>query len=435
MPSLTPVSRRALLGGVAAASAVTAAPLASATSAYAGSSRPRGHVVLVALDGFDLEYLDGRVELPNLMSLVRRGSLTPGRGVMTSITNPSWTSISCGTYPDRTQNAAYWFDAAAGVARGQSRDSAVEGLGQSLRRQGLTIGSAQWFILQNKGVTYGDAEGLYTQPGGRIDARVDDAIAMLTGQPVRSGTTTVTMPAPPDFLAVYSSDVDGDGHLWGPNDPRMLDTLRETDAALGRLIEAVKGADLFGRTTWVVTADHGMSEWRVPLGPTAIARLAAAGYQAEYVPSGGRPKSPGTQVVFVGGGSIASVHLLGELAESSAAVSEVAGVFAGIEGVSGVFTKAEQRGMRMAPQYGQLVVETREPYALFVTGPGEGSDGRHGGRGELDVPLLLSGHRVRPGVAPRRPRHIDLAATISHLLGVEPPAANEGRVLSEALID
>lgn len=435
MPSPTPVTRRALLGGVAAASAVTAAPLASAGPAYAGSSRPRGHVILVALDGFDLEYLDGRVDLPNLRSLVNRGSLAPSKGVMTSITNPSWTSISCGTYPDRTQNAAYWFDAAAGVARGQSRDSVVEGLGQSLRRQGLTIGSAQWFILQNKGVTYGDVEGLYTQPGGRIDARVDDAIAMLTGQPVRSGTTTVTLPAPPDFLAVYSSDVDGDGHLWGPNDPRMLDTLRETDAAIGRLIACVKDADLFGRTTWVITADHGMSEWRIPLGPTAIDRLAAAGYQSEYVASGGRPKSPDTKVVFVGGGSIASVHLLGDLAESPAAVAQVAEVFAGIEGVSGVLTKADQRAMRMAPQYGQLVVETSEPYALFVTVPGEGSDGRHGGRAELDVPLVLSGHRVRPGVKPQNARHIDLAATISHLLGVEPPSASEGRVLGEALLD
>lgn len=435
MPSPSPVSRRALIGGAVAAGTLATAPLASATSAYAVSSRPRGHVILVALDGLDLEYLDGRVELPHLMSLVHRGSLAPSKGVMTTITNPSWTSISCGTYPDRTQNAAYWFDAAAGVARGQSRDSAVEGLGQSLRRQGLTIGSAQWFILQNKGVTYGDVDGLYTQPGGRIDARVDDAIAMLTGQPVRSGSTTVSMPAPPDFLAVYSSDVDGDGHLWGPNDARMLDTLRETDAAIGRLIDAVKDADLFGRTTWVVTADHGMSEWRVPLGPTAIDRLAAAGYRAEYVPSGGRPKSSETRVVFVGGGSIASVHLLGELADSSAAAAEVAEVFAGIEGVSGVFTKSDQKAMRMAPQYGELVVETREPYALFVTVPGEGSDGRHGGRAELDVPLILSGHRVRPGSEPRGARHIDLAATISHLLGVAPPAANEGRVLHEALLD
>ncbi|PRY57109.1 putative AlkP superfamily pyrophosphatase or phosphodiesterase [Knoellia remsis] len=446
MPS-TPssVSRRALIGG-AAASTLATASVASASSAYAGSSRsvrssrssrssrPRGNVILLALDGFDREYLDGRVALPHLESLLRRGSLSRSTGVMTSITNPSWTSVACGTYPDRTKNAAYWFDTAAGVARGQSRDSAVEGIGQSLRRQGRTIGSSQWFILQGKGVDYGDPQGLYTQPGGRIDARVDDAIAMLTGQPVDSGGTIMTLPEPPDFLAVYSSDVDGDGHSWGPSDPRLLDTLRETDAAIGRLITAVKDADLWGRTTWLVTADHGMSNWRIPLGSTAIERLAAAGFRAEYVGSGGRVSSPDTDVVFVGGGSIASVHLLGELAGSASATARVAEVFAGIEGVSGVFTKDDQRAMRMAPQYGELVVETREPYALFVTVPAEAFDGRHGGRAELDIPLILSGHRVRPGVAPRSPRHVDLAATISHLLGVAPPAASEGRVLREALL-
>src|SRR5690606_6481049 len=102
------------------------------------------------------------------------------------------------------------------------------GLGQAWRRQGVLMASAQWFILQDKGVSYGDPDGLYTQPEGRIDARVDDAIAMLRGEPVNSGGELVTLPRRPDFLAVYSSDVDGDGHSWGPDDPRMLDTLRET---------------------------------------------------------------------------------------------------------------------------------------------------------------------------------------------------------------
>lgn len=227
------LSRRSFLGGVAAGAVVAA----TGATAAGAASRPSGHVILLALDGFDWEFLDGRVELPNITALTQRGSLSRSTGVMASVTNPSWTSMSCGTWPDVTKNAAYWFDEAAGIARGQSRDSAVEGIGQALRRQGLTIGSAQWFIMQGKGVEYGDPNGLYTQPGGRIGKRVDDAIAMLTGKSVRSGPTTVTLPEPPDFLAVYSSDIDGDGHAYGPNAPEMLDTLRETDEEIGRLIE------------------------------------------------------------------------------------------------------------------------------------------------------------------------------------------------------
>jgi arylsulfatase A-like enzyme len=413
-----------VLGGAVAASlALTATPAQAAD---------RDLLIFLALDGFDIDYFDGRVPLPALRSLARRGSLTTSTGVMTTVTNPSWTAISCGTYPDRTRNAAYYYDEPAGIARGQSRDSAVEGLGQAWRRQGVLMGSAQWFILQDKGVAYGDSGGLYTQPGGRIDARVDDAIAMLSGQPVNSGGTQVTMPRP-DFLAVYSSDVDGDGHLWGAKDPRMLDTLRETDAAIGRLIDAVRDLRLFAQTTWVVTADHGMTAWHKPLGPQAIEVLTGAGFRPEVIGSGGSPSSPDTDVVLVAGGSIASVHLLGELATDADAVRRAGDALAGVTGIAAVLTKAEQATLRIAPQYGQLLLEFDEPYALAMNPPAEGSDGRHGSRAELSVPLILSGKGIKAGAPPENPRHIDLAATMSAILGVDPPAASEGRVLREAL--
>jgi len=404
-----------------------------ALSATPARAAERGLLIFIALDGFDIEYLDGRVPLPHLRSLARRGSLSTSTGVMTSITNPSWTSISCGTHPDRTHNAAYYYDEAAGVARGQSRDSAVEGLGQAWRRQGVLMASAQWFILQDKGVSYGDPDGLYTQPEGRIDARVDDAIAMLRGEPVNSGGELVTLPRRPDFLAVYSSDVDGDGHSWGPDDPRMLDTLRETDAAVGRLIAAVRELGLFGRTTWVVTADHGMANWNRPVAEPAIAALTEAGFNPEVFGSGGSPDSPDTDIVLIAGGSISSVHLLGDLADDAAAIDRARRALAGVTGVAAVLTKAEQAELRMAPQYGQLVLEFEEPYALGPNPPGEGSDGRHGSRQEMAIPLILAGHRIRPTARPRNPRHIDLAATMSAILGVDPPAGSEGRVLREVL--
>ncbi|HEY9290118.1 MAG TPA: alkaline phosphatase family protein [Microlunatus sp.] len=425
MPESPTFSRRVALGGAGALAATLALP--GATAQASG----RDLLIFLALDGFDIDYLDGRVPMPHLTGLARRGSLTTSTGVMATITNPSWTAISCGTYPDHTENAAYYYDPVAGVAQGQSRASKVEGLGQAWRAQGILIGSAQWFILQDKGVALGDPDGLYTQPGGRIDRRVDDAISMLRGDPVDSGGTPVTMPRRPDFLAVYSSDIDGDGHSYGPNDPRMLDTLRETDAAIGRLIKAVHDLDLSGRTTWIVTADHGMAEWNTPMAPQAIAALTGAGFRPEVVASGGRPTSADTDIVLISGGSISSVHLLG--AADDAAVDRARRALAVVEGVSAVLTKADQARLRMAPQYGQLVLELAEPYALTTAPPAEGSDGRHGSRAELHVPLIMSGRRIRPGSKPRTPHHVDLAATMSAILGVDPPAASEGRVLRESL--
>ncbi|MEQ4207315.1 alkaline phosphatase family protein [Actinopolymorpha sp. B9G3] len=428
--STTSLSRRGVLAGAGAVAAALASPL-DAVPAYAAAKR--GLLIFVALDGFDIDYLDGRAPMPNLMSLARLGSVTTNTGVMASITNQSWTAISCGANPDRTRNAAYYYDETAGVARGQSRDSAVEGLAQAWRPQGIQIGSAQWFILQDKGIAYGDPDGLYTQPGGRISARVDDAIAMLTGQPVNSGGTMVTITRRPDFLAVYSSDLDGDGHSFGPDDPRMLDTMRETDVELGRLIRTVKDLDLFGRTTWVVTGDHGMTGWNTPMAAQAVAALATAGFTPEVIGSGGRP-SPETDVVLVSGGSIASVHLLGALATDAAAIDRAHAALADVEGVATVLTKTDQAALRMAPQYGQLVLELAAPYALSFNPPAEGFDGRHGSRAETKVPLILSGHRIRPGRPPQNPRHVDLAATMSAILGIDPPAQSEGRVLRESLL-
>ncbi|MEO3851948.1 alkaline phosphatase family protein [Streptomyces sp. B8F3] len=426
--STTSLSRRGVLAGAVAGA--LASPLAAA-SAYAAPKR--GLLIFVALDGFDIDYLDGRAPMPHLMSLVRTGSVTTSTGVMASITNQSWTAVSCGAHPDRTRNAAYYYDEAAGVVRGQSRDSAVEGLAQAWRPQGIRIGSAQWFILQDKGTAYGDPDGLYTQPGGRIGARVDDAIAMLTGQPVNSGGTRVTLTRRPDFLAVYSSDLDGDGHSFGPDDPRMLDTMRETDAEIGRLIRTVKDLGLFGRTTWVVTGDHGMTGWNTPMAAEAVAALAAAGFTPEVIGSGGRP-APETDAVLVSGGSIASVHLLGAAATDTAATDRARTALADVEGVATVLGKADQAALRMAPQYGQLVLELAAPYALSFTPPAEGFDGRHGSRAETEIPLILAGHRIRRGRPPRNPRHVDLAATMSAILGVDPPAQSEGRVLRESLL-
>lgn len=47
--------------------------------------------------------------------------------------------------------------------------------------------------------------------------------------------------------------------------------------------------------------------------------------------------------------------------------------------------------------------------------------------------FALAGAGVRPGVAPQDPRHVDVAPTIAALLGIEPPAGSQGRVLDEAL--
>lgn len=411
---------------------------ATATSTGTPGDGPADHVVFLALDGFDVEYLDlvrsGAAEpdaaaMPNLQRLLRRGSVTTSTGVMTSITNPSWSSVATGAWPATHRNTAYWFDATTGTARGQQRDLAVPTIAQSIREQGGTVFSAQWFILQNYGVTFGDPDGLYTQPGGDCARRTDDAVAVLRGEPVDSGGQQVTANGVPDLIAVYCDVLDAIGHDGGDADPRIPAALADIDRQIGRIVQATKDAGVYGSTAFVVTGDHGMTTFDKGFAAEGLAAIEAAGFTPQVLTSGQKP-APGTDVVIVVGG-VADVRVVGERAGDPAAVRRLERALRGLPQVRDVFDEADQRRMRMSPHHGDLIVEPRPGWSFGPT-PADAA-GRHGATTELRVPLVLAGAGVRPGVRPYEPRHVDIAPTISALLGYAPPSGAEGRTLRESL--
>ncbi|MFH5823826.1 alkaline phosphatase family protein [Georgenia sp. AZ-5] len=414
---------------LAAAGLVTALAPAAATTAETTTDEPK--VVFFAIDGFDAEYLDGRVELPNIEALARRGALTTGTGVMASVTNQSWSSAATGAYPEQHLNAAYYYDPAAGTVRGQSRAIAGETLGEALAAAGKTVASVQWFILQNRGVTYGDPDALYTQPGGTCDKRADDAVAILEGRPVSSGGTRVTVPEVPDFLAMYCDDLDSTGHASGDASEDILDALVRVDEQVGRVVQATKRAGTYWRTTFLLSGDHGITSYDHVNGPQTEAALDAAGFQAEWVSTNRRPSAE-TNVVLAGGG-LTSVHLIGDLAGDASALPRVEEVLAGVEGIGSIYDRAEQAAMHMAPAYGNLVVEPQPGWAMFDA-DAEHTRGRHGTTQELSIAFLIAGSGVRPGAAPANPRLVDITPTVAHMLGVDSPAGVQGRVLTEALV-
>jgi predicted AlkP superfamily pyrophosphatase or phosphodiesterase len=441
MPSL-----RKLLAASIAATVVWTAPTAvsaplpaddtgssTATATATAGARPADHVVFLALDGFDVDYLDlvrdGSAPMPNLQRLLRRGSVTTSTGVMTSITNPSWSSVATGAWPETHRNTAYWFNTETNTARGQQRDLAVPTIAQSVREQGGTVFSAQWFILQNYGVTYGDPDGLYTQPGGDCARRTDDAVAVLRGEPVSSGGQPVTANGIPEFLAVYCDTLDALGHGGGDVNPHIPAALTEIDRQIGRIVAATQDAGVYGRTAFVLTGDHGMTTFDKGFGAEGLAAIEEAGFTPQVLTSGQSP-APGTDVAIVVGG-VADVRILGERAGDPDAVRRLEKALTALPQVRNVFDKADQRRMHMSRNHGDLLVEPKPGWS-FGTTPA-GPSGRHGSTTELHVPLVLAGAGVRPGAQPRAPRHIDIAPTISALLGYAPPSGSEGRTLRESL--
>jgi predicted AlkP superfamily pyrophosphatase or phosphodiesterase len=67
----------------------------------------------------------------------------------------------------------------------------------------------------------------------------------------------------PRFLTLYFDQVDHAGHAHGPHSAEVNQALRDTDAALARLVAGLKQRGLFDRINLIVVADHGMAS--VPL--------------------------------------------------------------------------------------------------------------------------------------------------------------------------
>lgn len=357
--------KRARLAGLGSALLVafgTAVPSILTAGTAAAAPRPAAdHVMMLTLDGFDLDYLDD-VPMPNLQRLLHRGSVSQSTGVMETITNPSWSSVMTGAWPQTHRNTSYWYDPVTNTARGSQRDLAVPTIAQALREQGGTVSSAQMFTVQNYGTTYGDPEGIYTQPGGDCARRVDDTIAILEGRPVNSGGKQVTAPRIPDLMLTYCDTLDAIGHEGGDVDTRIPAALQMIDQQLGRLVQAAKDAGIYGRTTFVITGDHGMTTFYQGAAPELLAAISGAGYQAEILANGQSPKPETDAVIVVGG--LGDLTLVGEAAKDPTALSRIRDAVERLPQVSAVYDKQAQKQMHMSPLHGDLLIEPTPGWSL-----------------------------------------------------------------------
>src|SRR5918996_57399 len=420
--------RRAVAAVIAVLALLSLAP----ASALADDQPPAKHVVLIDWDGFDPSYL-GSAPTPNLDSLRRRGSLSIADSTFHTISNPARASMSTGAYPERHGNVAYAFDPVAGRAHGQTRFLAAETIAESLAAQGKTTASVQWYMVQDHGTSYGDPEHLYVQPGGSFARRVDAAIEILNRRPVNSGGQMVTVPKIPDFLAVFSSDLDGLGHDQGPASPAMPALLAEHDRQLGRLIQATKDVGIYDDTAFLLTSDHGMTEWTRTLLPQVTAAIEAAGYTAEVVRPGQAP-TPAAEVILVPNGvRIGDLTLRGD-ARSSDARRHIERALEGLAEVERVLDASDLRRLRASDKLGDLVVEARPPYGFAEADAPPGTTrGAHSSLSELEVPLFMAGAGIERGERPHRPGLVDIAPTIARLLGTRAPEDAQGRALRESM--
>lgn len=250
-----------------------------------------------------------------------------------------------------------------------------------------------------------------------------------------------------DLLAISISATDLAGHDFGPLSQEVQDIVVRSDKQLGDFLDWVYAKLGKDEVMVVLSADHGS----VPLPE----QLASFGFNAgrikkkaigEAVEKALKDKFGGEKWVV----ALEDPHIfldrkkIEEKKLKAEEVERVAGEAAAkIEGFGGYFTRTQlvsgsvpdsELGRALlrtyfVPRGGDVVMWTLPfyiwgKYAEKETGTTHGTFYRY----DTDVPLIFAGASVKPGKYGTR-EMVDLAPTLSHLLGVARPAGAEGQVI------
>lgn len=260
----------------------------------------------------------------------------------------------------------------------------------------------------------------------------------------------------PDILGVSITATDIAGHAYGPDSAEVQDLIARTDGMLADFFEYLDKRFKKGELVIAMTADHGatpLPEHMKSLGIEAgrikkkqLDEAMTVALNAKYgAPDGGASwfltlEDPG---VFLNPTVIAAKKL------DKAEVQRLAGEAAlTVKGIAAYFTREQLTTGQLPPNKWASMFEKafhheRSGDVLLLTKPfyfwgsyGERDSGStHGSPYEYDthVPMLFQGFGIRPGQYATKVDVTDFAPTLANILGVNPPAGNEGRVLNEIL--
>lgn len=271
-----------------------------------------------------------------------------------------------------------------------------------------------------------------------IELELDFALTALTEEQLGQRGTT-------DVLAISISSTDLAGHIYGPFSHEYQDLVARLDRAVAKLLGELDRRFSPNDVTILFTADHGA----VPI-PESMAsdgvlagRIKKASIKAAVNKALSERFGAGEWVVALEDPSIyLDANLIAKTKLDPMLVEEEAGKAAlALPGMMGFYTRSQLlRGMVPPTEAARAVVRSYFPArggdVVLFTAPyyfwgkyGEKDAGStHGSfyRYDTDVPVMLSG----PGFVPGDHgviEMVDVAATLSHVLGINPPPSCEGR--------
>jgi predicted AlkP superfamily pyrophosphatase or phosphodiesterase len=435
----------ALLALVAAVACASVAPPATTGR----------HLVLVSLDALRPEfYLDPSFDAPTMRALAAEGShARAAESVFPTLTYPSHSTIATGVRPARhgiAFNVLFHPDGERGRWYEEAADLRAPPLWAWARAAGLTTAAVSWPVTLGAPIDWLVAERDYyarkdplpqliaaSTPGifERVGVTPDPAMfrdvvrwdAFLTAT-----AAGIIKAARPNLVLLHLVEADLVQHQGGRDAAGVKPAVARLDRHLATLRQAVAAAGIAGRTTIIVTGDHGFQDVTDYVYPNHI--LTRAGLRA-------CPRAAGWKAtVHVGGGSGA---VFVDPPGDAATITRVAVALrrAAADRYT-VLTRSELDALGAMPD-AALALEAAPGWALGtscdrgLTEAARGGTvvGTHGflpSRASMATGFIAEGAGIRRGVVLERIQLVDIAPTAARLLGLTPPAV-EGRVLEEIL--
>ncbi len=250
----------------------------------------------------------------------------------------------------------------------------------------------------------------------------------------------------PKFSLLWLSEPDLTQHEYAPGSPQALAAIKSDDDNLARVLAALREKKALEQTDLFVVSDHGFST--ITHAIDLAEQLRAAGFDA--VRAFKKTAKPGQILVVSLGGSV-ELYVIGHDAAIAQKLVDFlqrfrfVGVILTREKLAGTFAMSDVHlGSADAPDILVASHWDDAPNEFGVAGQVDSDLGKHAGQGthstfsphDLHNTLIAAGPDFRSGWEDESPTgNIDVAPTILHLLGLEPPQPMDGRVLCEALRD
>lgn len=405
------------LAGVAQGPALPPAlPLVHVNNGTNSEAAQKAHyLVLVSLDGFRWDYAaqDGA---KHLLALGKQGSWAP-QGMIPSfpsLTFPNHVTIVTGLYPEHHGIVANSFFDPQRQARYASSDfkavadgSWYSGVplwslaeGQGMRTAVLYWPGSEAEIAGHRPTWYAHFDKETESTEAMEQARIDSAAALLK----------LPSEERPHLIAMYYSEPDHEGHLFGPDAAETKAAVVKMDRLMGKLKAALDATKL--PIDLVVVSDHGMA--KIEGGWIALDQVADLS-NFETVNS-----------LLYGASEEDRTRVYNQLKKASSQYMAYR-------------RKNLPRGLHFDEneRAGDPIVIATGPYAIRGRGPDTGKPEKAADRGghgfdprvvtEMKASFFAAGPDILPGKTVAPFENVNLYPWMAHLLGLA-PAKNDGNI-------